>query len=287
MNQAKDTYLGTESGGLNWQEMDESRKMEAEAFSEACEDAYDAFAGEVFGQEYTFTFQEGEYMKSVYIDTMDDDISESDEQVMFLLGDASVGEVEGAKTAYLNIVDNDETEKAVFAMAAQNMTVDRSKGVARITINRISGENKIASVIVGTGSADAVSGTDYKAVKQEVLFAQGITEQTVEIPLLNYEGAKETAQFQVALDANESYVQKGAAVTTVTLTNETPVQSQEEQESAAARDVSARIWQGYNRKYKRLSQCIQKNEFQVWKKSFIKRTGIIYGRPYRNYVEEQ
>lgn len=240
LNQAKDTYLGTESGGLNWQEMDESRKMEAEAFSEACEDAYDAFAGEVFGQEYTFTFQEGEYMKSVYIDTMDDDISESDEQVMFLLGDASVGEVEGAKTAYLNIVDNDETEKAVFAMAAQNMTVDRSEGVARITINRISGENKIASVIVGTGSADAVSGTDYKAVKQEVLFAQGITEQTVEIPLLNYEGAKETAQFQVALDANESYVQKGAAVTTVTLTNETPVQSQEEQEPAAARDVSAR-----------------------------------------------
>ena len=246
LNQAKDTYLGTESGGLNWQEMDESRRMEAEAFSEACEDAYDAFAGEVFGQEYTFTFQEGEYMKSVYIDTIDDDISESDEQVMFLLGDASVGEVEGAKTAYLNIVDNDETEKAVFAMAAQNMTVDRSEGVARITINRISGENKIASVIVGTGSADAVSGTDYKAVKQEVLFAQGITEQTVEIPLLNYEGAKETAQFQVALDANESYVQQGAAVTTVTLTNETPVQSQEEQNPAAAKDVSARAASGWN-----------------------------------------
>ncbi len=246
LNLARDAYLGSVSDGLNWQELDESRRMEAEALSEAYKDAYDVFAGEIFGQEYTFTFEEGEYMKSVYIDTIDDDVSESDEQVMFLLGGASVGVVEGTKTAYLNIQDNDEAEKAVFAMAEQNVTADRSEGVARILVRRISGVNKMASVIVGTGSKDAVSGTDYKAVKQEVLFAQGVTEQTVEIPLLNYEGAKKTAQFQVALDANESYVQKGAVVTTVTLTNVAPIENQEAKEEDADGELSADAASSWN-----------------------------------------
>ncbi len=229
LKQARDDYLNIESDSLNWQEMDASRQAKAEALDKAYQESYDTFVGEIYGQEYTFTFQEGEYMKSVYIDTIDDDVAESDEQVLFLLGNASVGEVEGAKTAYLNIQDNDETEKAVFAMAAQQIAADRSEGVARITIHRVSGIEKIASVTVGTGSMDAVSGTDYKAVKQEVLFTQGVTEQTVEIPLLNYEGAKKSAQFQVALDANASYVQEGAAVTTVTLTNDHPMGGEDAQ----------------------------------------------------------
>lgn len=219
LKQAKDTYLGTETDSLNWQELDEAHKSEAEAQSKAYQQALDEFSDDIPGQEYTFTFKEGEYMKSVYIDTIDDEVSESDEQVMFLLGNASVGEVSGSNTAYLNIQDNEESEKAIFAMAASEMTVDRSEGVARITVNRVSGVNKIASVIVGTGSMEAVSGTDYKAVQKEVLFAQGVTEQVVEIPLLAYDGAPKSAKFQVALDANSSYVQEGSAITTVTLTN--------------------------------------------------------------------
>lgn len=225
LKQARDTYLGTESDSLNWQELDEAHRAEAEAQSEAYEEAFNEFSKDISGQEYTFTFQEGEYMKSIYIDTIDDEISESDEQVMFLLGNASVGEAAGSQTAYLNIKDNEEEEKAVFAMAAEEMTVDRSEGVARITVKRVSGINKIASVMVGTGSMEAVSQTDYKAVKQEVLFTQGITEQVVEIPLLTYDGAPKSARFQVALDANASYVQTGAAITTVTLTNNAAAES--------------------------------------------------------------
>ena len=79
------------------------------------------------------------------------------------------------------------------------MTVDRSEGVARITVKRVSGVDKIASVIIGTGSMKAVSGTDYQAVQKEVLFAQGVTEQVVEIPLLNYEGAPASSQLMVSI----------------------------------------------------------------------------------------
>lgn len=117
---------------------------------------------------------------------MEDELSESDEQVMFLLSNASAGEIAGTSTAYLNITDNDEDEKAIFAMEAGEISVDRSEGTAAVVVNRVSGIHKIASVIVGTGSDTAVSGVDYEAVQKEVIFAQGVTSQTVEIPLLNY-----------------------------------------------------------------------------------------------------
>lgn len=241
LKQARDSYLGTKTDSLNWQELDEAHRVSAEKQSEDYQNALDEFSEDIFGQEYTFTFKKGEYMKSIYIDTIDDDASESDEQVMFLLGNASYGEVSGSRTAYLNIKDNDEGEKAVFAMAANEMKVDRSEGVARITVKRVSGVDKIASVIVGTGSMKAVSGTDYKAVQKEVLFAQGITEQVVEIPLLNYEGAPASSQFQVALDANSSYVQEGAAITTVTLTNQAS-----SAEVKSQRDLSADAAEGWS-----------------------------------------
>lgn len=230
---AKNTYLGTESSHLNWQELDEAQKEEAKARSEAYEQAYNEFAGGVEGTAYTFTFKPGEYMKTIDIDTLDDDISESDEQAMFLLSNVSTGELAGTVTAYLNITDNDENEKAIFAMDASEITVDRSEEKAEIVINRVSGNNKIASVIVGTGSDTAQSGTDYEAVQKEVVFAQGVTSQAVEIPLLNYEGAPETAQFQVALDAESSFVQEGRAITTVTLTDNAP----ETEEAAIAENT--------------------------------------------------
>lgn len=242
---ARDTYLGEESSSLNWQEMDEAQMAEAEAQSAAYERAYDEFAGDMSGVSYMFTFQPGEYRKVIDIEILDDDLAESDEQVMFLLSNASVGEVVGTSTAYLNITDNDGDEKAVFSMGTDKMVVDRSEGTASIVINRVSGVHKIASVIVGTGSDTAVSGMDYEAVQKEVIFAQGVESQTVEIPLLNYAGAPDTAQFQVALDADSSFVQEGHAVTSVTLTNREPVLDVEDTappQGAKAKPRAASRW---------------------------------------------
>lgn len=219
LQNAKDTYLGTDSSNLDWQKLDEAHKAEEEARNKEYNEAYNEFAEDVEGTDYTFTFKKEECIKSVYIDIIDDDKSESDEQVMFLLSNASSGEVAGTTTAYLNIKDNEESERAIFAMDACEMTVDRSEGKAVITINRVSGNDTIASVIVGTGGMEAKAGSDYEAVQKEIIFAQGVTQQTVEIPLLDYPGAPSLAKFQVALDANQSFVQEDCAITTVNLTN--------------------------------------------------------------------
>lgn len=217
---ARDSYLDEDSSYVNWQEMDEAQKLEEEKKKEAYNEAYNEFAGNVEGTSYTFTFKPGEYMKTIDIETIDDDIAESDEQVVFLLSNVTAGTLGTTATAYLNIIDNEESEKAIFAMSADEITVDRSAGKATVIINRVSGNNKIASVVIGTGSGTAKAGTDYEEVTKEVVFPQGVTFQQVEIPLKNYEGAPENAQFQVALDPEKSFVEEGCAITTINLTNE-------------------------------------------------------------------
>lgn len=236
---AKDKYLGTRTSNLDWQEMDEAKKLEEQKQQEAYNAAYDDFAGSVEGASYSFTFQPGEYMKTIDIETLDDTLSESDEQVVFLLSNVSGGTLAGTSTAYLNISDNDEEEKAIFAMDAKEITVDRSEGTATILINRVSGNNKIASVIVGTGSDSAVSGTDYEPVSKEIVFAQGVTFQKVEIPLKNYEGAPEEASFQIALDAESSFVEEDCAITTIHLTNQHPIEASKDTEVSEAAKVDA------------------------------------------------
>ena len=213
---AKDTYLQQDSNPVNWTELDEESKAQAEKQFAENEAAMEEFAQNIPGASYTFDFAPGEYKKTVYIDIIDDTVSETDEQVMFLLSNAVNGELAGSTTAYLNIKDNDEDEKTIFAMADSEITVDAAAETAKVIVKRVSGVEKIASVVVGTGAVSAQPGVDYEAVNTEVLFTQGMTEQVVEIPLKHRDVA-ETLSFQVALDPETALVQEGAAITTVNI----------------------------------------------------------------------
>lgn len=212
---AKDTYLNEDSDYLSWTEIDDATKKEAEEQFDQMKDSLEDFAQDIPGAAYTFTFAPGEYKKTVYIDIIDDNISETDEQVMFLLSNAQNGELAGTTTAYLNIKDNDENEQVVFAMADSEVVVNREDGVAKITVKRVSGTAKMASVVVGTGGDTAKPDVDYEPMKKEIVFMQGVTEQVVEIPLLDGTASTEELSFKVALDTESAYVQEGCEETTV------------------------------------------------------------------------
>ena len=55
------------------------------------------------GTEYTLRFDDGEYLKRIKVKLTDDDISETDEQVMFVLMNETGAELAKPNTAYLNI----------------------------------------------------------------------------------------------------------------------------------------------------------------------------------------
>lgn len=141
---AKDTYLQQDSNPVNWTELDEESKAQAEKQFAENEAAMEKFAQNIPGASYTFDFAPGEYKKTVYIDIIDDTVSETDEQVMFLLSNAVNGELAGSTTAYLNIKDNDEDEKTIFAMADSEITVDAAAETAKVIVKRVSGVEKIA-----------------------------------------------------------------------------------------------------------------------------------------------
>lgn len=234
---AKDTYLQKDSNPVSWTELDEASKEAAMAQMEEQEQAMEEFAKDVPGAAYTFDFAPGEYKKTVYIDIIDDTVSETDEQVMFLLSNAVNGELAGTTTAYLNIKDNDENEKAIFAMAESEITVDADADVAKIVVKRVSGTEKLASVIVGTGGDTAQPGVEYEVVNQEVLFTQGVTEQVVEIPLKGNFTTEEKS-FQVALDPESAYVQEGAAITTVKIAG---VKEEDLVQTEVSKDLDATV----------------------------------------------
>jgi hypothetical protein len=169
------------------------------------------------GIGYTLNFEAGEYKKSIIIEVIDNNISETDEQVFFILNNPVGAELGGSNTAYLNIVDNEANEAVVFAMRDSDIAVNREDGTAVVTIERVSGAAKFASVVVSTAAIDAKPETDYTPIETEIVFAQGVTERTLEIPLLGGTGQKDGVQFAVFLEPESAYIKPGAEQTIVTL----------------------------------------------------------------------
>ncbi|MBQ3427241.1 MAG: S-layer homology domain-containing protein [Clostridia bacterium] len=216
---ARDLYLGKKSNRPSWQEVTGADEPGAEETATAM-DSYDDYLGE-FGSEvpgtgYTLHFKDGEYLKRIKINIIDDDISETDEQAMFILYGASGAELAKPETAYINIQDTDENEPVVFAIEQGDMTVTPAEEYASVTVTRISGIEKFASVTVGTGAIDAEPDVDYKSGSVEVIFPQGVTSRTVKIPVYNAM-RKEARSFAVAIDESSAFADENNKAAFVTI----------------------------------------------------------------------
>lgn len=213
---ARNAYLGEASDREDWQKVNSAADETGQEVVEQGKEAIEQFAQDIEGIEETLYFGKGEYKKVIEIDIKDDDIAESDEQVMFLLSNANNAELADEKTAYLNIADND-TEDIVFAMKEDSLMVNKRQGTVKVTIERTTATETFASATVGTVAIDAVPGEDYEAVNTEVIFPQGVTEQTIEIPIINNKEQKDMVTFAVAIDKEKAHVEKDKHQTVVTL----------------------------------------------------------------------
>ena len=210
---------GKRSSRKSWQEVTGADNAEAaDLANEMSENnGYIAeFAQGLPGTEYTLRFDDGEYLKRIKIKLTDDDISETDEQVMFVLMNETGAELAKPNTAYLNITDNDENEQVVFSLPDGAVTVFPEDGYAYINIERISGIEKFASVVVGTGAITAEPGKDYEAGSIEVIFPQGVTSKTVKVPIYDMNRADDVT-FAVAIDTESSFADSATSSVAVTI----------------------------------------------------------------------
>lgn len=183
------------------------------------------------GIETTVTFKPGEYKKEIICKTLDDDKSESEEQVAFFLYDAKGAEIGSDYSGYVNIKDDEEAQENVFAVENKNVSVKNGEESAKVTIVRKSGIDQIAFVTVGTKSNTAVAGQDYEPMTQELFFPAGSTSQTVEIPILG--DRSETKTFYVGISEDGIVRDEENAATLVT------IKEKKEEESTSSKETKA------------------------------------------------
>lgn len=131
------------------------------------------------------TFAPGEYKKDVTVRIKDDSRSESDEVMIFVLQDAEGAEIGDHYNGYLNITDNDDREEVSYSVKEKEITVTADQDKAVVTVVRNSGIDQMGFVTVGTQAVDAVADEDYVSTYKELFFAAGITERTVEVPIMS------------------------------------------------------------------------------------------------------
>lgn len=192
LREARDTFTGTESERKTWREVDQETKDSALALHN---EMYEGVPGVI----YTFNFEDGEYIKKIKFNTIDDTISEDEEQVMFALLDPIGGALGESVSGFMNIQDNEVKEKVEFEIVEDKISVDRLTGFAEVTVRRTAGLFRYGMIQVGTAALTAQPEVDYEPVSTEIRFVPGQETQKVRIPLLNVESGEEL-QFLIKLD---------------------------------------------------------------------------------------
>ena len=206
----RDASVGNTSTRPNWREVDGSQKNDA---LEQEKKLYEGLPGVCC----TLNFADGEYIKKVRFNTIDDSISEDEEQVLFALIDPAHGVTGDSINGFMNIKDNEKKEPLLFEMADSEITVSPDEGYAEATVKRTSGLFRYGSVYVGTAAVSAKPGVDYDPGVTELRFVPGQETKTVRVPLLS--GQKGAGlQFYLRLDPNgsgEANVETGRTLVTI------------------------------------------------------------------------
>lgn len=208
---ARENFVGKESERVDWREVnrEDTQYEQMAEMTQQGQESMETFAANINGVKYDFTFKPGEYKKVIQLETLDDKISESAEQVMFMLFGAEEAGLGDVTTAYLNIVDNDKVVKSVFEALDSDIYVNRGEEYVEIPVRRTKGETRFATVVASTADGTAKKVSDYGETTQELTFVQGSTEKTLRIPLNQASTSEGEKTFSVKLKAAGGSVAKG------------------------------------------------------------------------------
>lgn len=175
----------------------------------------------VAGSDYValneqLVFAEGEVEKSVTLVTVDDQKAETKESLTVEIYSPSDTAEYDVKSVDVGVIDNDdvvEPDAGSFALSASATSVSEAAGSVTLTVTRSGGSEGTAVVRVYTVAGTAIAGTDFTALDQELTFADGETEKTLILQILDdSDDESGNASFDVVLEG------AGVEVTTSTVT---------------------------------------------------------------------
>lgn len=192
LRSARTALTGMESDYTNWREADEQT-------TEMLSDAYGEMYDELEGVEYTLEFEPGEYIKKLKFITIDDKISEDEEQALFVLSHPENCAVSENPTGFMNIKDNEEAEEITFGFSENSITVGADGDKAELIIERKTGLYRYGTVTVSSAEYTAAEGVYYDGFATEIAFVPGQEYKRIEIPIKKHP-AIDDVSFKVYID---------------------------------------------------------------------------------------
>lgn len=169
----------------------------------------------------TLSFDAGETLKSVTIPVADDDEQEGDHAFGFRLTEVSRGRLGQPASTRVTILDNDagnsESSPGSFRLAESGYSVSEAAGTVQMTVRRVDGSAGSASVDFATFAAGAaVPGSDYVSTSGTLSFADGETEQSLSVSIVDDSSYTGDLDFGVRL-SNASTSLSGPSEAAVTI----------------------------------------------------------------------
>ncbi|MGI6585208.1 MAG: S-layer homology domain-containing protein [Lutisporaceae bacterium] len=141
-------------------------------------------------------FEEGEYVKSLEIRAIDDELSEPEEFFIVTIYGAEDAEfLEDGNRFTVCVQDNDPYVKSIVSFADGEMSFNRSDGFATLEVVRTGGTQYVFSIDYETVSGTAAAGVDFAETSGTLMFNCGEETAAIEIPLIN--DNKETVSEEV------------------------------------------------------------------------------------------
>jgi hypothetical protein len=187
-----------------------------------------AFADQDFvALNQDIVFGEGEVQKTIELVTLNNAIGETTERFSIVINNASDTAEYDVKSIVVNLIDNDVIivpEIGTFAINTDQTTVSESAGNIIINVVRSNGSDGVAVVRLRTVGGSALAGEDYTDVFQEITFADGEIQKTINIPILDdTKDEPGTTSFNVVLESSTVEVTTGSVTITLTDNDDAPV----------------------------------------------------------------
>ena len=170
----------------------------------------------------TLHFEDGEQFKTVPISVLDDYLLESNETVNIHLANPTEGAELGLRTnLLLTILDNEIAAAGKFQFSATNYNTSEASNQVSITVNRSTPNTGIVTVSYATEDGTALGlGVDYGTSVGTLVFSNGVSARTFNIPVVNDALHETNKFFRVKLTATSGGAALGTNInSTVTITD--------------------------------------------------------------------
>ncbi len=161
------------------------------------------------------TFADGETTKEIIVRVPDDETSDGETQAMFALTNAST-EVSDASDGYINIKDDEKAEEAKYEFKNKDIKVRGDKESVKVTLKKTAGTESLSAVTLLTTDGTAVENENYEATKETLIFAKGIKEKSVEIPIKGNSSGK-SVNFYVGAGNEQGEIDKDNGMAKITI----------------------------------------------------------------------